>query len=243
MDEQRHAPLDTYASNALKIENSLSIMRIKQLKDGFEKLTLAKTRIIAHLIADGCVHTSGTDYHIKYSSNDQESRKEFSTDIYTVYGLRTQIKTTRSGKTNKQLPFVQVRSKLAYKDLTKYTLYGSAVWSIPRQVMNANKQHHTAFLRVFFDDEGTVYLAQNKYTIIRAYSINKKGIEQVSQLLTRSGIANNIQAEFGMKRNVFAVVIKDTAAFAITIGFGLERKQKKMNECLRRGTQYPSSRI
>ncbi len=41
-------------------------MRIKKLKSGFEKLTKEKARLIGHLIGDGCVYKTGSDYNIKY---------------------------------------------------------------------------------------------------------------------------------------------------------------------------------
>ena len=105
-------------------------MRIKKLKPGFEKLTKEKTRIIAHLIADGCAFISKHDYNMKYEVSDTELLDYFENDMIEVYGLKLMKGYNPSGKTGKPIPFVRLRSKLAYKDLIKYATYFSKDWKI-----------------------------------------------------------------------------------------------------------------
>jgi len=93
-------------------------MRIKNLQIGYENLTPAKARVIAHLIGDGCVYRSSeTNYVIKLEVTDPESLDQFETDLISVYGLKPTRGTNRSGKTGKPIPFVSLLSKRAYDDL------------------------------------------------------------------------------------------------------------------------------
>lgn len=132
-------------------------MRIKNLKSGYEKLTLAKARIIAHLIGDGCVYrSSGTNYVIKLEVIDAESLDQFETDIITVYGLKPTRGLHKSGKTERLIPFVSLLSKRAYEDLLNYWDYISSTWFVPSQILSADFSIKREFLRALFDDEGTV---------------------------------------------------------------------------------------
>ena len=62
-------------------------MKTKQLKPGYEKLTSAKARIIAHLIGDGAHFKTNSDYVMKYEVRDIESLQQFNDDLIEVYGL------------------------------------------------------------------------------------------------------------------------------------------------------------
>lgn len=202
-------------------------MRIKKLKPGFEKLTKEKARIIAHLIADGCAFISKHDYNMKYEVSDRELLSSFEKDMIKVYGLDLIKGYNPSGKTGKPIPFVRLRSKLAYKDLIKYAAYFSKDWRIKDKVLNSSRGIKREFLRSFFDDEGSV-VKQGNYGIIRLYSINLEGLKQIQKMLNEFEINSKIDAGFGLKRNVSAVVIKDLKQFQKKIGFNLKRKQEKL---------------
>ena len=110
-------------------------MKIKNLKNGFEKLTMAKSRIIAHLIGDGSVYQSNHDYNIKYEVKDLESLNSFEKDMLSVYGLKLTKGFKESGFTSKLVPFLRLRSKLAYEDLLKYSTYKSKDWKIKSKIL------------------------------------------------------------------------------------------------------------
>jgi len=65
-------------------------MRINILKRGYENLTKAKARLVAHLIGDGSVSKVRHNYQLKFGVRDEESLTQFHDDIITVYGLNLQ---------------------------------------------------------------------------------------------------------------------------------------------------------
>lgn len=206
-------------------------MRIKKLKSGFEKLTKEKARIIAHLIGDGCAFISKHDYNMKYEASDKESLESFENDMTQVYGLTLMKGSKPSGKTGKPIPFVRLRSKLAYKDLLKYASYFSRDWKIKRKLLNSSREIKREFLKVFFDDEGSVYKQGNK-GIIKLYSINLEGLKQIQKMLMEFNISGKIYSGYGLKRNVYAISIDDLKLFHKEIGFNLKRKKEKLESLI-----------
>lgn len=199
------------------------MMRIKKLKSGFEKLTKAKARLIAHLIGDGAHYQTKHDYVLKYEVRDEESLNQFNDDIIEVYGLIPSWEWNTSGITGKPIKFVRLRSKLAFEDLLRYSTYFSPDWKLKPVLLNAPQEIKLEFLKALFDDEGSV---TDKYSVL-LYSINKSGLLQVKDMLKEFEIRSELKSGFGCKRNVFALSLKHKP-FKDKIGFGLKRKQDKL---------------
>ena len=220
----------------------------KPIKHQSSKLTEAKARLIAHLIGDGCVYQSRTDYNIKYQVIDEDLLEQFEADLVNVYGLPTTRGTKQSGKTERMVPFVRLRSKRAFDDLRKYCDYYSAMWSVPSKIFNSQNRIKVEFLKALFDDEGSV-IPKGKSAELRLYSINERGLIQVQELLNEFGIITKIQGGYGMRRNVYAIITKDLQRFYSKIGFHCQRKQTKLERYMKVGEnahpflQSPSSRI
>ena len=208
-------------------------MRIKNLKSGFEKLIPAKARLIAHLIGDGCVYRSKTDYNIKYDNTDSELIEQYRNDLRDIYGFITKIEYKQSGKTKKVTPYVRVRSKRAYDDLKKYCEFRSLGWRVPKNISKATPTIQKEFLSALYDDEGSV-VPEGKHGIIRLYSINLKGLEQIQKILEKFKIKSKITAGFGFKRNVYALVVRDIKQFHKTIRFYCTRKQRRLVEFVKK---------
>jgi len=206
-------------------------MRIKKLKSGYEKLSTEKSRIIAHLIGDGCVFKSNHDYNIKYEVKDKELLYSFEKDMLSVYGLKLTKGLNKSGKTDSMIPFVRLRSKLVYEDLHKYATYYSADWTIKDELIHSNMSIKREFLKAFFDDEGSV-VKQGKYVQVRLYSINIDGLKKNEKIINFFGIRTRISKGYGLSRNVYAIIIKDKVKFSNIIGFNLKRKQEKLEDGL-----------
>ncbi|MBI2101672.1 hypothetical protein HYT53_03590 [Candidatus Woesearchaeota archaeon] len=204
-------------------------MKIKNLKNGFEKLTIAKSRIIAHLIGDGSVYRSNHDYNIKYELKDLESLNYFERDMSSVYGLKLTKGLKESGFTGKPVPFLRLRSKLAYEDLLKYSTYKSKDWKIKSKILQSSNQIKKEFLKAFFDDEGSV-VPEGRKGVIKLYSINKEVLQQIQKMLSDFDVDSQLGSGYGAKRNVYALLIKDLAKFRKKIGFNLARKQSKLNK-------------
>ncbi len=204
-------------------------MKIKKLKNNFEKLTKEKARIIAHLIGDGAHYKTGHDYVMKYEVKDEELLKQFSKDIKKVYGLNCSWNINPSGFTGKPIKMVRLRSKLAYEDLSKYATYFSKDWTLKLEFLKSNKIVKKEFLKALFDDEGSV---KSGYEIA-LYSINKNGLLQIQEILKEFGVQTKINPGYGAKRNVYAIIIKDFKKFKKEIGFSLKRKQEKLNRLIK----------
>jgi len=194
-------------------------------------MSVAKARIIAHLIGDGALYQTRHDYVIKYEVKDLSLIKQFSSDLIEVYGLEPHFHLNSSGKTGKPLIFARLRSKIVYEDLLQCATYRSYTWCIGKAIMDASLPIKRGFLRALFDDEGTV-VKEGKRGIIRFYSVNHSGTLQVQHLLKEVGLPSILRPGYGAARNVYGVNIPALEDFASVIGFSLERKQKKLMDFL-----------
>jgi intein/homing endonuclease len=73
------------------------------------------------------------------------------------------------------------------RTITKHTPLGHLKWKVPDSIINSNKKVKIAFLRGYFDGDGTVS------NIPRMFSTNKKGLKQVSNLLDGLNITHTWQ--------------------------------------------------
>ncbi len=204
-------------------------MRINRLNEGFENLTKEKARLIGHLIGDGCVYKTKTNYYLRYEVTDLDLLEQFENDLSIVYGTPIKKGVHESGKKKgKFIPFAYTRSKLAFNDLKKYCKFSSTKWFVPRQIFETNKEIKREFLRALFDDEGSVI--PPKDLCVRLYSINKTGLQQIQKILEEFEIKSKLREGYGSKRNVYAIVVKEVKQFHNTIGFSCRRKTARIME-------------
>lgn len=206
-------------------------MRIKIPKEGYKNLSAEKARIIAHLMADGCVFKTNHDYVIKYEVIDIDLLEGFESDMQKVFGLPLSRGYNKSGKKDKSIPFVRLRSKKVYEDLMRYSSYYSHNWKVPREISCSDVDFRREFLSSFFDDEGSVINTKTQCEI-RLYSINLVGLRQVKILIEKLGLNSTIKGGYGSKRNVYAIVIKDLNLFSKVIGFNSLRKKQKLKKII-----------
>jgi intein/homing endonuclease len=184
------------------------------------------------LIGDGCVYKCQTDYNIKYEVKDIDSLKQFKEDLIGVYGLKVLEGYNPSGKTGRLIPYVRLRSKLAFDDLMTYCNFDSVNWYVPKEIFNTEKRIKREFIKALFDDDGSV-IPGNNFIEVRLYSINLKGLKQIQRLLDEFSINSKIRSGYGCKRNVYGlVIVKDVKRFNSELGFGLVRKQEKLDNYL-----------
>ena len=218
-------------------------MKIHKVKQTHRKLNNAKARLIGHLIGDGCVYQSKTNYNIKYQVIDEDLLDQFENDFIEIYGLTPMKGTKQSGKTKRMVPFIHIRSKKAFMDLLRYCdSYYSNQWRVPSQIMNATKKIQKEFLKALYDDEGSV-IPTRKTAELRLYSINYEGLIQIEELLQNFNISTRMRGGYGMKRNVYAIITKDLQVFHKKIGFHCARKQEKLRKYMKgsENAHFPSS--
>jgi intein-encoded DNA endonuclease-like protein len=113
----------------------------------------------------------------------------------------------------------------------KHGPYSSRSWVIPTAILRSPDPMKKEFLRCFFDDEGSIFrLSKRKQCLVRGYSINKKGIMQIAEMLRILGVKSKIYGGFGMDRNVFGIEIPDVKLFRDKVGFLCERKKAKLED-------------
>jgi intein-encoded DNA endonuclease-like protein len=205
---------------------------LKLIREQPQNLTPAKARLIARLKGDGAIFRSGTNYIIKYEVKDKEQLVSFANDVKDVFGLDMKWMKHRSGITGRLLDLVWLRSKLAFEELNKFGKFRSEDWSIPDELLTSSTEVKREFIKAMFDDDGSVIVGDRQ---VRLYSINRKGLKEMSKLLVEFGIRTKLKAGYGERRNVFALVIKDRESmerFANSINFNLKRKRIKLSNIL-----------
>ena len=175
-----------------------------------------------------------TDYNIKYEVIDDDLLIQFEKDLVDIYGLTPTKGLNPSGKTGRLIPYVRLRSKLAYEDLLSFCNFYSDKWVVPNQIIESSEEIKKEFLKALFDDEGSIIIGK-KYFEIRLYSINFGGLKQVQNLIDEFGISSKIRSGYGSKRNVYGLAItKDREKFSSQIGFNSIRKHTKLNNHLKK---------
>ena len=169
---------------------------------------------------------------MKYEVVDKESLNCFQSDLKAVYGLEPSTGLHKSKKSGRMIPYIRLRSIHVYNDLMRYAAYRSHNWHIGKEVLYSQWDKKKEFLRALFDDEGSV-IPYGKSALVRLYSINQNGLLQIQEMLSKAKINSKIVSGFGHSRNVYALTIRDLTAFC-KIGFNLSRKQKRLEEFLKK---------
>ena len=125
----------------------------------------------------------------RYYKNKKSERMEFSNEDKLLLSHYQKLiskefnyapKITKHNKINIcRMPIIKL--------ILSYTKLGHLKWRVPLPIMNSDKQIKISFLRGYFDGDGT---ASN---LIRMFSSNKKGLEEVSYLLDQLSITHTFQ--------------------------------------------------
>jgi len=176
-------------------------------------------RTIAHIQADGCVRHRKDDgrFEIQYYNTSDSLIMEFREMIKAIFKKEAWKPTKRKTAT-----ITGTGDKKIVSELMKFPLKN---WKVPDEVLKASKKCKIAYLRAFFDDEGSVTEPRK----IKLYSENAFGIMQIRKMLLDFGIKSNVYKP--SKRNVLELDIgrKDSIFnFAKCIGFNHPKKRKKL---------------
>lgn len=151
--------------------------------------------ILGLLCAEGCHVISYSNYwetergKPRYRKNKKSERIEFynKNDKLLLHfkdlldkEFKLKPKITKHNKIN-------IANKEVIKKIITQTELGHLSWKIPSSVMKGNINVKIAFLRGFFDGDGTAI------NVARFFSTNEGGIKQLSILLTAIGVLHTIQ--------------------------------------------------
>jgi intein/homing endonuclease len=196
------------------------------------KVSIEEARIHAHLCADGYLYVSRERengrwrkrYQLRYSNTDETLREEFANDILTVYSIMAAR--CRKGE-------IGIKAKWIFQRLSDLGAGNSYRWFIGSEILKSPKTTKMAWLRAFFDDEGRVELPnppKDCHRRITIKSVNKRGLQQVQNLLKDLSIKSVITGENSDKTYYLRISrVNNIRKFARLIGFNHPKKIKNLD--------------
>lgn len=183
---------------------------------------------IAHVQGDGCF--SRERGAVRYFNQEMDLINDFSNSAEKIFGIK--CGKIYSGKTCFHIGF---RNKKIANKIKKY-YFGSKEWVVPKFVLFGSKKVVAAYLRAFFDDEGSVIFLKRRWGYDRAIqmqSINKKGLKQLQKLLIRFKIDSKLNGPY--KEKYFELKImgrKNLIKFSEKINFVHKGKKNKLKKSI-----------
>ena len=192
----------------LEQRNKLPIFGVaKTIKSSSKDMTPAKARLIGALMGDGYVTgyirknkakqiTKTRTYYrcynskqtkVNYYSVEPSLIKQFSKDVFEVYGL---IVNHHPKKFE-----VTIDSSKVYSNLLKYK-FGTFKWEVPIEILNGKDEVKCAWLQGFCDAEATVDIWSKGCPRIKISTSNLRGAYQVMNLLSSLSIQTTLQGPY-----------------------------------------------
>lgn len=194
----------------------------------------AKAYLLGTLISDG--YLSEKEGYIALGVIDKEFINTFGSAVTEVYGLKDfTIRSVFPTDANHHVLYkIEIHSVLMVRDLLPLGPFGTFSWRIPHRVRKASMKARAAYLRAFFDAEGSATFAgrgtgfQRNVTATSANS----NIESIGHLLLDFGIHSRCRPWTNREgRHYWTLVItgrRNLESFARDIGFTIGRKQRDL---------------
>lgn len=186
--------------------------------------------VIGLLAGEGYAQNRNGSATIFFTNNDEKLIQKVY-EYFRKLDLNPTIRKPHRGKSAKEVYVNSVEFFRLFKRLG--IAENSSKKKVPSQIFSARVEDIKAFLRGYFDAEGTVDRAKPKITVVSASLELPRGVRH---LLLRFGIKSQLHATRGRATNgktkeaktYYRLVItgKDVIKFGETIGFGVEEKAK-----------------
>ena len=137
---------------------------------------------------------------------------------------------------NKNVFRVCITKNSVIDDLLEHGKFGTLTWKVPEIILQGNQEMQTAFIRGFFDGDGSVDLMNKKLPRVRINSTNPKGLKQLNQLLQNLNIGAKINGPYKSKRQdrkfVYELLLgsESIIRFIKLIGSNHSKKKNIFNE-------------
>ncbi|HJU14221.1 MAG TPA: LAGLIDADG family homing endonuclease [Candidatus Nitrosotalea sp.] len=165
-------------------------------------------------------HRDRRRYELGYCNTNEKLLREFSKDVLAVYKIKVRKRKTTD------LVFKSKRVFSRIKNLGGGDSHG---WSIGEEIFGGRKIVKTFWLRAFFDDEATV---DRTNSVIRVKSVNRRGLNQVRQLMDTVGITSNIIGPNCDSSWYLTVPRRNLKKFQKTIGYNHPEKKLLLENIL-----------
>ncbi|PIN79676.1 hypothetical protein COV16_02885 [Candidatus Woesearchaeota archaeon CG10_big_fil_rev_8_21_14_0_10_34_8] len=116
---------------------------------------------------------------IEFYNKDKKLLFHYKNLIDSEFNISSRI--TKHGKIN-------LGRKEVIKTIIEHTELGHLFWYVPKSVIKGNREIKLAFLKGFFDGDGSAVKSGARF-----FSTNKKGISQISRLLSDLKFTHNMQ--------------------------------------------------
>jgi len=184
-------------------------MTIKKVR--LPKLTDSKLSwFLGFLCGDGCVHRDC--YTVNVSGTDTKLLKKFLKHTNELFGLQQKFNPyTFTNQIGTNYQKVVIYSKELYYYLIKnFGSFYSSDWNVPIYILNGKNSLKFAFLKGYFEADGSFNFYRKKYGKIRFVSINRRVLEGIQRLLEDIGIKVNLIKEknkFTSSKTLFSLNI------------------------------------
>jgi DNA-binding transcriptional regulator WhiA len=128
---------------------------------------------------------------IEFANTDKYLLKHFIELLKNEYDYGPNITIS-----NKNVFRVCITKNFVIDDLLKDAKFGTLNWIVPNDVLFSVKKVQSAFLRGFFDGDGSVDFADKKIPRIRITSQNLNGLMQLKKILNNLEINANINGPY-----------------------------------------------
>jgi intein-encoded DNA endonuclease-like protein len=207
----------------------------RKLRDESKTLTPELSYVLGVLYGDGYFNSGEKSYQISLGAKDKDFVDYFA-ELITIWSGK---KPSRSTITKNNKPYYECY--LCFKDAASFVreLVGGRN-EIPKIIFDTDdKEIYSMFVKGFCDSEGTFFT--NKYSGTLKMSNQKKNVlNQVMTLMIRLGFNPEklkiVFSKVSVNGDVFVLKIHyrdQLRLFYEKIGFTIQRKQRKLENCLK----------
>jgi intein-encoded DNA endonuclease-like protein len=220
--------------------------RKKKVPKSARKLTPAKAYLLGILAGDGYIaKNEGSSRTVGLAATDKEFVKAFASFLKRVYRECVKVAKYANITSERAKPVyrAELHSTEIAKDLYSYGVsFARDEWRIPEAIVRARPNVKGAYLRGFFDSEGTVYAGRRSRKYIAAFSTNPAGLGGVERILRSLGIQCRVRFE----RDCYKLLIsgrRNLRRFAELVNFTIRRKKRKLEEALSTYVCTPTAEV
>jgi len=197
----------------------------KKIPENSKYTTPEKAYILGVICGDGYINYK--DRYVSLETISVEFIQKFRQSFVNVYG--TQYKGSFAPTCNGKYR-TTISGREMTRDLRRYLGDSNRTfnWRIPNQILRSNKTCKAAFLKGFFDSEGSV----DKKFSLRIHSSNVYGLEQIMSLLKNLSIKSG---DIKNGKNCKKIIISgrdNIVGFINLIGTSIPYKYEKMKYLL-----------